>query len=188
MSRILILYGTSEGHTAKVAARMAETLRAAGADVDVVKARGSGAGPYPEDYGAVIVAASVHAGTYQRPVRRWVRAHAAALDDRPTAFVSVCLAVLEKSPKVDQHLREIMQGFYKMTGWFPTESKVVAGALPYSKYGWLKRRLMLRIVAKAHGDTDTSRDYEYTDWKDLAEFVHRFAIEKHVVGHDAMAG
>ena len=35
MSRILILYGTSEGHTAKVAARMAETLRAAGADVDV---------------------------------------------------------------------------------------------------------------------------------------------------------
>jgi menaquinone-dependent protoporphyrinogen oxidase len=30
-------------------------------------------------------------------------------------------------------------------------------------------------VASAGGDTDTSRDYEYTDWKDLREFTARFA-------------
>jgi len=29
--------------------------------------------------------------------------------------------------------------------------------------------------ATAGGDTDTSRDYEYTDWKDLREFTDRFA-------------
>ena len=33
---------------------------------------------------------------------------------------------------------------------------------------------MRRIVAKAHGDVDTSRDYVYTDWDDLEEFVIRF--------------
>ena len=47
----------------------------------------------------------------------------------------------------------------------------MAGALPYSKYSWWKRWMMRRIVAKAGGDTDTSRDYEYTDWNDLSEFV-----------------
>jgi menaquinone-dependent protoporphyrinogen oxidase len=166
---------------------MADTLRGVGADVDVVKARGSGVGPYPEDYAAVIVAASVHGGAYQRAVRRWVKTHASALDDRPTAFVSVCLAALEKSPQIDRQLRETMQRFYKATGWYPTESKVVAGALPYSKYGWLKRRVMRGIVAKAGGDTDTSRDYEYTDWNDLGEFVRRFATAIHVVDPAAAA-
>lgn len=178
--RILILYGTSEGHTAKVAAAMADSLRGAGADVDVVKARRSGAGPYPEDYAAVIVAASVHAGMYQRAVRRWVRAHAPALHARPTAFVSVCLAVLERTPDIDRQLGAIMTRFFRSTGWTPAESKVVAGALPYTKYGWLKRWMMRRIVAKAKGDTDTSRDYEYTDWDDLAEFVGRFASGVHL--------
>jgi len=180
MNRILILYGTSEGHTAKVAAAMAATLRAAGADVDVVRARGSGAGPYPEDYAAVIVAASVHAGTYQRAVQRWVREHASTLRARPTAFVSVCLAVLQRTPAIDRHLSEIMDRFFSSTGWNPSESKVVAGALPYTKYGWLKRWIMRRMVAKAKGDTDTLRDYEYTDWNDLAEFARRFATAIHV--------
>jgi menaquinone-dependent protoporphyrinogen oxidase len=33
---------------------------------------------------------------------------------------------------------------------------------------------MKRIVSKAGGDTDTSRDYEYTDWTDVGEFAREF--------------
>jgi mono/diheme cytochrome c family protein len=33
---------------------------------------------------------------------------------------------------------------------------------------------MKRIAAKAGGDTDTSRDYDYTDWKDLEAFADEF--------------
>ena len=33
---------------------------------------------------------------------------------------------------------------------------------------------MKRIVAKAGGGTDTTRDYEYTDWNDLRVFAHEF--------------
>src|SRR5207344_933045 len=109
------------------------------------------------------------------PVRRWVRSHAAALAGRSTAFVSVCLGVLQKTPAVDRELGAIMDRFFTATGWRPTETKIVAGALPYSKYGWLKRRMMRRIAAKAQGDTDMTRDYEYTDWEDLRTFARRFA-------------
>jgi menaquinone-dependent protoporphyrinogen oxidase len=35
--------------------------------------------------------------------------------------------------------------------------------------------MMRRIVAKAGGDTDTSRDYEYTDWADVRTFAEEFA-------------
>jgi menaquinone-dependent protoporphyrinogen oxidase len=33
---------------------------------------------------------------------------------------------------------------------------------------------MRRIVAKAGGDTDTSRDYEYTDWNQVRGFARDF--------------
>jgi menaquinone-dependent protoporphyrinogen oxidase len=178
-TRILILFGTSEGQTAKIAGAMAATMRAAGADVDVVRGGHGGLDPRPEDYAGVVVAASVHVGGYQRGVRRWVRAHAGGLGGRPTAFVSVCLGVLQKTPAVDRDLRGILDRFFTATGWRPTETKIVAGALPYSKYGWFKRRIMRNIVARAHGDVDTSRDYEYTDWADVAAFARRFAAEAH---------
>ena len=171
--RFLIVYGTTEGHTAKVAAAMASTFEARGAAVTLQNS----AAPWtsdPADYSAVIVAASVHAGTYQRPVRRWVHTHYMALNQRPCAFISVCLAVLHRTPKVERDLEATLQRFFDETGWKPVESKIVAGALLYTKYPWWKRWMMRRIVAKAHGDVDTSRDYVYTDWDDLEEFVIRF--------------
>lgn len=52
--------------------------------------------------------------------------------------------------------------------------RAVKGALPYTRYNWLKK-IMKRIVSKAGGDTDTTRDYEYTDWDDLRVFAREFA-------------
>lgn len=173
MSRILVIYGTTEGHTAKVARFIGETLRADGISTDVIEA--PTASPSPNDYDAVIVAASVHAGGYQRAVRRWVHANASALKQKPTAFVSVCLAVLQHEPKVKQELTTIADHFFSATGWHPGITKYVAGALPYSRYNWFTRWIMVRIVRKAGGDVDTSRDYEYTDWADLRIFAEEFA-------------
>ena len=173
MARILVLFGTTEGQTAKVAAAIAATLRTCGVSVDVVEA-----GTLPADaeaYDAVVVAASVHAGGYQRAVGRWIRAHAGALGTRPTAFVSVCLGVLQADSKVQRHVNDIASRFVSEAAWHPSVIKIVAGALPYSRYNWFKRWMMRRIVAKAGGDTDTSRDYEYTDWADLQAFSRQFA-------------
>jgi menaquinone-dependent protoporphyrinogen oxidase len=173
MARMLVVYGTTEGHTAKVAGAISETLHRNGAEVDV---RAADAAPPPDGYDAVIVAASVHAGQYQRSVRRWVRTHAAALSGKPAAFVSVCLGVLEHDAKVQHDLQTIVDRFVASTGWRPSVVKFVAGALPYTKYGWLRRLVMKRIVAKAGGDTDTHRDYEYTDWNDLRHFAADFGL------------
>jgi len=174
LPRVLVLYATTDGHTRKVALALAEPLRSAGLDVDVVNARDT-LNPSPEDYAGVIVAASVHAGGYSRAVRRWVKSHANALQGRPTAFVSVCLAVLEKSEKANADLQAILQRFFTETGWTPPVTKIVAGALLYTRYNWFIRLMMRRIVARAHGDTDTSRDYEYTDWSDVRAFGQEFA-------------
>ena len=172
--RILVLYGTTDGQTATIARALADTLALDGAAVDVVDAASREADP--ADYDGIVVAASIHAGGYQRTVRRWVRRYARILDGKPTAFVSVCLAVLQRDdPQVQHELAMIVDRFLTGVDWTPGITKSVAGALPYSQYNWVKRWVMKRIVRKAGGDTDTTRDYEYTDWADVRAFAQRFS-------------
>ncbi len=175
MTHILIVYGTTDGHTRKIAQVLAENLRARRCSVDVMDAATMLWRVSPAGYDGVIVAASVHIGDYQRTVGRWVRMYAPMLNGMPTAFLSVCLAVLEHGTEARQEILRIMERFLARCGWRPTITRMVAGAVPYTRYGWLKRRMMKRIVAKAGGDTDTTRDFEYTDWNDLREFAQEFA-------------
>ena len=173
MTRILVLYGTTDGHTAKVARAITDALWTHGVQADVVDAARDD--PDPSAYAGVIVAASVHAGGFQKSVQRWLRRHEAALRGIRTAFIGVCLGILQHDPKVDLELERIVTRFLAPTGWLPAERKLVAGALLYTRYNWVKRWVMRRIVSKAGGDLDTSRDYEYTDWDDLRAFTLQFA-------------
>jgi len=172
MSKLLVLYGTTDGQTAKIARFLATELRTFGVPTDVVEA--GTADPDPRDYAGVIVAASVHMGGYQPGVVRWTKAHAKALRGKPSAFLSVCLGVLQQDLAVQRDLVGIINRFEARTGWKPPRVKLVAGALKYTRYGWLKRMVMRRMAGKAGGSTDVSRDHEYTDWADLREFAEAF--------------
>src|SRR5205809_961299 len=174
MNHILIVYGTTDGHTRTIAQVLAEDLRAHLCSVDVLDAGGAFNRMSPEGYDAVIVAASVHIGAYQKSVARWVRIHAKALNLVPSAFLAVCLAVLEQRPEPRQGVETIMRRFLRQCGWRPMMTRLLAGAVLYTRYPWLKKWMMKRIVAKAGGGTDTTRDYEYTDWNDLRAFALEF--------------
>ncbi len=119
-------------------------------------------------------AASVHASGYQRAVGKWVRKHAEEFGTRPAALVSVCLSILSTQPKERQDATAIPRRFLESVGWHPAVVTIVAGALPYTKYNFFIRWIMKRIVRQAGGDTDTSCDYEYTDWQDLRLFAGEF--------------
>lgn len=172
MSRLLVVYGTTDGQTAKIAQFLGDELRMLGAHVDVAEA--GAAWPNPLDFDGVLVAASIHGGRYQRNVIRWTRVHARGLHQRPTAFLSVCLAVLQGDTETQKDLAAIVDRFVRETGWVPAERKHVAGALKYTRYGWVKRMLMRWIARRAGGAVDTSRDHEYTDWADLRNFAAAF--------------
>ena len=173
MISILVVYGTTDGHTAKIARFVGDALIGAGARVEVARA-GTGNDPSPAGYDGVMVAASLHAGGYQRAVRRWLRHHAVDLSGRPTAFISVCLGILQQDPKVWADLDTKVDRLLHQTEWEPSVVKIVAGAIPYRRYGWLKRVIMQRLTRKAGVITDPTRDYEYTEWEDLRVFARGF--------------
>ena len=117
---------------------------------------------------------------------QFVRNHRSDLMRIPTAFISVTLseAGVEKRENTPAErarfiadVDKTVDKFYEDTQWYPTCVKPVAGALLYSKYNFFIRFIMKRIARKAGSDTDTTRDYDYTDWIGLDKFFDEFAAE-----------
>jgi menaquinone-dependent protoporphyrinogen oxidase len=172
MANVLIVYATKEGQTEKIARHIADTVQRAGHDVMLVDVAHE---PAPADlapFDAILVGAPLH-GTYPRCILRFVRAHRALLEQKQAAFFSVGLAVASRTSDGRAQTLAVVDHFVQSTGWRPARVELIAGALPYSKYNFLVKFVMRRISAHEGGDTDTSRDYEYTDWP----AVERFARE-----------
>ncbi|MBE0622783.1 MAG: menaquinone-dependent protoporphyrinogen IX dehydrogenase [Burkholderiales bacterium] len=174
MPRILLLYASIEGQTALIAERMAHTLRETGHSVDMVPADADPARLDPTAYDGVIIGASIHYGNHPAFLRTLVRRLRGALEARPNAFFSVSLSAGGPRPKPAAAQRYIDK-FLRKTGWQPQLVASFAGAVRYSLYGPIKRRVMIVFVGLGGGETDTSRDYEYTDWAAVERFAGEFA-------------
>jgi hypothetical protein len=84
----------------------------------------------------------------------------------------------ERRKQAADDARRMIDAFLEETKWHPSRIKAVAGALMYSKYNFLVRLVMKRIARAAGGDTDTSRDYDYTNWADLDSLVEELVDEE----------
>jgi menaquinone-dependent protoporphyrinogen oxidase len=177
MANVLVLYGTREGHTAKIATRIAEVLRARGHGVELVDADGASTPLELARFDAACIGGSIHASGYPPAVARFVRQNRAWLERIPSAFFSVGLAVASRTSDGRAETQVVVDRFVKRTGWRPRRIEFIAGALPYTKYNFVIRWIMRRIAAKAGGDTDTSRDYEYTDWSQVERFASDVVAE-----------
>jgi menaquinone-dependent protoporphyrinogen oxidase len=170
MASFLVAYGTGEGQTAKVAEHVVGTLEARGHDAVAVDLGDAGDAPDATGYDAVVVGASIHVGEHQPAVREFVTANQDALTGRPTAFFQVSLSSATADEQRRAEAAAYVDDFLETTGWNPDRIGLFGGALRYSKYGFLKRLVMKRIAKEATGDTDTGRDYEYTDWAEVERF------------------
>jgi menaquinone-dependent protoporphyrinogen oxidase len=185
MKPIAVLYATREGHTRRIAERVAGNLRARGFDVECKNLRDHDARAIDlSGFSAVVLVASVHAGKHEREMVKFVKKHRTELQLLPAAFLSVTLSeagaemsgmTQEQRARFSADVQKVIDKFFEDTAWRPERVKPVAGALLYSKYNPLLRFVMKRIAKEAGAATDTSRDYEYTDWVGLDRFVDELA-------------
>ncbi|HVR19419.1 MAG TPA: flavodoxin domain-containing protein [Polyangiaceae bacterium] len=175
MANVLIVFATKEGQSGKIARYLAAAFKACGHVVELHDAEHDRKLLDFERPRAVVVCAPIHAQGYPRAIVRFAREHKDFLDDNPSTFLSVGLAVLSKKHDGRAQTLAIVEKFAQQTGWHPRRVELVAGALPYTRYNFLVRFVMRRISASEGGDTDTSRDYEYTDWSALDRFAIEFA-------------
>ncbi len=175
MAKILIVYGTNEGHTRKIAEHIADTLRKAGHQADLLQGIKAPPDFSLSGYDAVIAGTSIHMGTHQIAMRKLVKKHREEFQRLPGAYFCVCLTAASKVPEAPREVEGYIRDFIKYTGWTPPKTAAFGGALRYPYYNMVKR-FMVKLVARKLGlDTDTKREFVYTDWAAVARFAEEFA-------------
>lgn len=178
--KLLVIYGTTKGHTAKIAARIGRTLRDGGDEVDVVDGRAVRSDFDLARYGGIIIGASVNAGRFQRHIGGFIKAHRDEIQKVPSAFFSVSLTEADPDPKKHARAMNPITRLQEETGWYPGTVASFAGSIAYLRYRWLMRLIWPRLPLPAGHGTGrlaslTNDDYEYTDWGAVTRFAHEFA-------------
>lgn len=180
--RILIVYGTTEGHTRELSEFVADCLRRDGHDVSVRDAGGKDQIPDPRQYDLVFLAASLHVGRYQARLIEFARVHNDVLNEKPAAFISVSLSAAGENPDDWEGLDQCVARFLNETMWKPSALYHAAGAIRYSQYDFFKRLAIKFIAARRGQHTVTSRDYDLTDYDALKMFVSQFVKSAAIAG------
>jgi menaquinone-dependent protoporphyrinogen oxidase len=178
--RILILYGSTEGHTRDLSAFVAKVLREDGQEVIVRDSAAKEPPPDPSTYDLIFLASSLHVGRYQAALMEFARTHHETLNAMPSAFISVSLSAAGENPDDWEGLQECVGRFVRETMWTPKAIHHAAGAIRNSQYDFFKR-LAIKYIARQHGkQTVTSQDYDMTDYPALKSFVFNFV--NHEIG------
>ena len=169
---VLIVYGTTEGQTRKIAEWTATRIRERGHQVKLLDSAALEADLDLETYDAFIIAASVHQKCHQEAITNFVIAHREALSAKPSAFISVSLsAVLEGA---ETEAQKYVDSFISVSGWRPRRTLLLGGALRFTEYDYFQEQIVKFIVMKRSGAASIGRDREFTDWQALTDFIDRF--------------
>jgi len=175
--KIMIVYGTTEGHTATLVEEMRAAIAGRGHEVQIERA-GERAAGIPLDVDGVIVGASVHKGKYQPEITDFVVTNRDQLSALPSAFFQVCLTAADSSPEAVQQTQALVDAFIESTGWQPAAVETFAGKLAWSQYDLFTRLLMKLILRAQHRpaeERDASHDHDYTDYDAVRRFAESFA-------------
>ncbi len=170
--KALILYSTRDGQTQKIASALAETIRQQ-QPCDVLNIQDA-AVPDWTLYDRVLIGASIRYGHFQPVVETFVKQHLPALQQRTSGFFSVNLTARKpekRSPETNAYTRK----FLLQSPWQPDCCAVFAGALYYPRYRWFDRVMIQLIMRMTGGETDATKEVEYTDWQQVSRFAHEFA-------------
>ncbi len=165
-AKALVVYASTHGHTAKIATHIAQAMQAHGLDVDLREVS-SATDVDLAGYDAVVVGASLHKEHHQAEVVTWVAAHRAELERCRTLFLSVSLTAAEDSDTARAATQSCIDEFFAKTGWTPDRTERIAGCLQYREYDVFTRQLMRLLMKRMGHPTDSSQDYDYTDWEAL---------------------
>ena len=170
--KILLLYGTTEGQTRKIAEYVSSELHAD--EVMLVDVVDTPPDLDLESFGAVILAGSLHAHHYQHPLVNFARHHHEGLNQIPSLFISVSLTAAGHEPDDLKGLTTCAEAFVADTGWTPAQTLHVAGAFRFTEYDFFKGWVMRLIAKEKKVEVDPHQDLELTDWLALSRDIKVF--------------
>ncbi|MCZ4059598.1 menaquinone-dependent protoporphyrinogen IX dehydrogenase [Pantoea sp. LMR881] len=170
--KALILFSSRDGQTQKIASYIAKELNGT-LPCDVFNISEVKTLDWTQ-YDRVLIGASIRYGHYHPAVAEFVTQHLHELKQRASGFFSVNLTARKpekRSPETNAYTAKFLQ----QSPWQPDCCAVFAGALRYPRYRWFDRIMIQLIMRMTGGETDSSKEVEYTDWDQVARFAREFA-------------
>jgi len=169
--KVLVIYSSRDGQTHAIASYIASCLKETD-DCDVIDLQHANTVNLA-NYDKVMIGASIRYGHFNPLLDKFIKAHLATLRSLPSAFFSVNLTARKpekRTPQTNAYTRK----FLLASPWQPTLCGVFAGALRYPRYRWLDKVMIKLIMRMTGGETDTSKEVEYTDWEQVKQFAEDF--------------
>jgi len=170
--KVLVAYGTTEGHTRKVAETISIQIKQLGHEVELFHTEKPQRDLQFNSFDKIILAGSVHQKDYQEFLKLFIEENLSVLNIKPTMLISVSLA-----SAFDDRLDEAIGYTSKLTeqlGWSPTKILLIAGAIKYDKYDYFKEQIIKHIALQGHSVDLKEGNQEFTDWSELAANVDEF--------------
>ena len=167
---ILIAFGSTEGHTRKIAHHVNTLIQDNGHSSELYECGSLDEKPDIGSFDAIVVAGSVHQQVHQQSLVDFVKENLSSLKSKPSGFVSVSLSISLEDGQAEAE--EYVADFIKETGWQPAHVHMAGGAIRSLEYDYFKRFTVEHIVLKGNKMPEESAgNPEFTDWDALDSFV-----------------
>ena len=167
MSKFLIIYSTTDGHTKKICQRIKSFL-IDGNLVELLSLEDSKKVNL-SDFEVIIIGASIRYGKHSKELYKFINLNKNILDQKKSAFFSVNV-VARKPEKNTAETNPYIDKFLKISKWKPNKISVFAGKVDYPNYNFFDKYIIKFIMFITKGPTDTSQSYEFTDWSKVDDF------------------
>lgn len=170
--KLLFLYSTREGQTLKILQHIAASCDSC--EVDFVDVHQCDEISF-DDYEKVLIGASVRYGKLNSLLYRFIDRYHQELTAINAGFICVNLTARKEAEGKDTPEGSVyVQTFLKKSRWQPSLIGVFAGALRYPKYRFVDKMMIKFIMTMTNGETDTTKEVEYTNWNKVDQFAAIF--------------
>jgi menaquinone-dependent protoporphyrinogen oxidase len=171
VKKVLCLYSTTDGQTIKIFKHIQKQL--VGYQSELVDLHEVSQVDF-QQYDRVIIGASIRYGRLNPKLYQFIENNLAQLrsHSNKVAFFCVNLTARKEAQQKDTPEGSVyIKTFLKKSPWKPELIGVFAGALRYPRYKLFDRLCIQLIMKITGGETDTSKEIEYTNWKKVALFA-----------------
>ena len=170
MSRALIIYSSTDGHTKNICERIINFSSQENVVKIVSLNNVTKFNLY--EFDKIIIGASIRYGKHSKNLYKFIELNKDLLNEKETVFFSVNV-VARKPEKNTPDTNPYIKKFLKISKWKPKKVAVFAGKVDYPKYSFFDKYIIKFIMFITKGPTDTTQTYDFTDWSKVDDFAKK---------------
>lgn len=168
MSKILLIYSTTDGHTLEICSCLLKIIEQDNNEVILISIDDENNFNLNE-FDKIIIGASIRYGKHSPKVYSFINKNLKILEKKSNAFFSVNV-VARKPNKNTPETNPYLKKFLSQISWKPKHIALFAGKIDYQRYNVFDRYMIRMIMWMTKGPTDPKTNIDFTDWDQVRKF------------------